>query len=173
VVIVRRHLETYFTDIWAHTILRGKQVGTYCTKGPSIKYVTLFWPILTSSLCHTLSHIPGPPPKRYVSHLGPFPTIFSRPSTKTRTKPPVQILSQLFAGGLSGGLLSGRFCPGWLLSVPPSVRTRLCQQKVKHHYKISCFICMIKMFISVTSHALDSLPLSPTVTPSRTPPPRA
>src|SRR6218665_3560362 len=30
-------------------------------RGPSIKYVTLFWPILTALPCHTLSHIPGPP----------------------------------------------------------------------------------------------------------------
>ena len=30
---------------------------------------------------------------------------------------------------------------------------------------------MIKKFISVASHALDPLPLSQTVTPSRTPPP--
>src|SRR6218665_4063093 len=26
------------------------------------------WPVLTPSLCHTLSHIPGPP--KYVTHLG-------------------------------------------------------------------------------------------------------
>src|SRR6218665_2089277 len=32
-------------------------------------------------------------------------------------------------------------------------------------------ICMIKKCISVTSHALDPLPLSQTVTPSRTPSP--
>src|SRR6218665_920708 len=31
--------------------------------------------------CHTLSHIPGPLPRKYVPHLEP-PSIFSRPSTK-------------------------------------------------------------------------------------------
>jgi len=32
---------------------------------------------------------------------------------------------------------------------------------------------MIEQIISVTSHASDPLPLSQTITPSRTPPPRA
>src|SRR6218665_3172840 len=36
---------------------------------------------------------------------------------------------------------------------------------------MSCFICMIKICISVTSHALYPLPLSQTVTPSQTPSP--
>src|SRR6218665_1320467 len=97
--------------------------------GPSIKYVTLFLANFDPlPPCHTLSHIPVPP-------------IFSRPSTrKPGQKPSVQILSQLFTGlfspgVLSGGLLSGRFCLGWFLSVPPSVRIHLLQQKVKHHFK--------------------------------------
>jgi len=61
-------------------------------KGPSIKYVTLFWTNLgsSSSLCHTLSHISGP--LMYVIHLG-TPAIFS--TTKKTTKLPVQNLSQL------------------------------------------------------------------------------
>src|SRR6218665_310346 len=59
---------------------------------------------------------------------------------KSGQKPPVQIVCQLFLrvfarGLLSGGLLSGRFCPGWFLSVPTSVRTHLLQQKVKNHFK--------------------------------------
>src|SRR6218665_2351178 len=110
---------------------------TSLTWGPSIKYVTLFWPILTPpppvTLCHTSRD-----PRKYVTHLGP--PHFSKPNTKTRTKALVQILSQLFArafvrGLLSGGLLSGSFCPGWFVSVPPSVRIHLLQQKVKHHLK--------------------------------------
>src|SRR6218665_2712367 len=101
--------------------------------GLSIKYVTLFLANFDPpSPCHTLSNIPGPP--KNTSHISD-PPIFSRPSTKIRTKAPVQILSQLFAGFfvrgvLSEGLLSERFCPGWFLSVP-----HLLQQKVKHHFK--------------------------------------
>src|SRR6218665_2557461 len=94
---------------------------------PSIKYATLFKANFNPLLCHTLSHIPGSP--KSTSHISD-PSIFSRPSIKTQTKPPVQILSQLYAG-----VWSGRFCPGWLLSVPPSVRIHLLQQKVKHHFK--------------------------------------
>src|SRR6218665_3648972 len=107
--------------------------------GPSIKYVTLFWPILTPPPPVTLCHTSPDPPENTSPISGP-PPIFSRPSTKTRTKALVQILSQLFArafvrGLLSGGLLSGSFCPGWFVSVPPSVRIHLLQQKVKHHLK--------------------------------------
>src|SRR6218665_3963232 len=40
-----------------------------------------------------------------------------------------------YPGVLSGGLLSGRFSLGWLLSVPPSVKIHLLQQKVKYHFK--------------------------------------
>src|SRR6218665_801880 len=78
---------------------------------------------------------------------------------KSRTIPPVQIISQLFAGmfgqrGLSEGLLSGRFCPGWFLSVPPSVRIHLLQQKATLNFRFHMYV---KKFISVTSHALDPL----------------
>jgi len=89
-------------------------------------------------LCHTLLHIPGPPVS--TSHISD-PPIFSRPSTKNPgQKPLVQIISQLFAGifvqgVLLGGLLSGRFCPEWFLSIHPSFRIHLLQQKVKHHFK--------------------------------------
>ena len=49
------------------------------------------------------------------------------------------MISQLFVGvyvhvGLSGSLLSGRFCPGWSLPIPPYVRIHLLQQKAKHHF---------------------------------------
>ena len=78
------------------------------------------------------------PPPVTNSHTSD-PPIVSRPSTKTRTKA-VQILSPLFVGVsvqevLSEGPLSGRSCTGWFLSVPPSVRIHLLQQKVKHQFK--------------------------------------
>src|SRR6218665_2057910 len=96
------------------------------------------WPISTfPSPCHTLSHIPGPP-RKYVTHLGP--PIFSKPSTKNSDKSPrtnsLSIVHGAFCQGvLSGGILSGRFCPGWFLSIPPTVRIHLLQHKVKHHLK--------------------------------------
>ena len=91
-----------------------------------------------------------PPPSHFVTHPGIPKNVRHTSRTprflvglvqKRGQKPPVQILSQLFAGFLSGagvlsgGLLSGRFFPGWFLSVPPSVRIHLLQQKVKHHFK--------------------------------------
>src|SRR6218665_3459904 len=90
-----------------------------------------FWPILTPlRLCHTLSHIPGPP-RKYVTHLGPPPPIFSRPSTKIPDKSPLY----KFYLNCSRRFLSGGFSPGWFLSVPPSVTIHLLQQKVKHDFK--------------------------------------
>ena len=76
------------------------------------------------SLCHTLSHIPRPPES--TSHISD-PPIFTRPIVqKSRTKVP---------GTNSISIVRGRFCPGWFLSVPPSVTIHLLQQKVKHHLK--------------------------------------
>src|SRR6218665_1689421 len=97
-----------------------------------------FWPILTPlplvTLCHTSRD-----PQKYVTHLGPPPFLIGLVQ-KPGQKHPVQILSQLFAGvfvwgGFIRGLLSGRFCSGWFLYIPPSVRIHLLQQKGKHHFK--------------------------------------
>src|SRR6218665_2477669 len=100
--------------------------------GPSIKYITLFLanfdPLLLS---HFVTH-PGTPQK-YITHLGT--PIFSRPSTKNPDKSPLYKFSLNCSRGLlSRGLLSGRFCPGLFLSVPPSVRIHLLQQKVKNRF---------------------------------------
>src|SRR6218665_301182 len=139
--------------------------------GPSIKYVTLFLAnFYPPPPCHTSSHIPGPPFRKYVTHLGP--PIFRRPSTKNPDKSPlVQILSQLFAGVFvrrvfTGGLLSGRFCPGWFLSVPV-LSEYICYNRKLNITLNFMFRMYDKKFASVTSHALS--PLSQTVTPSRTP----
>src|SRR6218665_2931715 len=40
--------------------------------GPSIKYVTLFWPILTPAPPVTLCHIPGPTKVRHTSRTPPI-----------------------------------------------------------------------------------------------------
>src|SRR6218665_2312397 len=107
--------------------------------------------MLTPSPCHTLSHIPGPP-RKYVTHLG-HPPIFSRPSTKNPgQKSPVQILYQLFAEVFVRGFVRVGFCPFPLLS------QYICYNRKLNITLNSCFICMIKICISVTSHALDPLP---------------
>src|SRR6218665_214639 len=102
--------------------------------GPSVKYVTLFLALLTPSLCHTLSHIPGPPKVRHTSRT---PSQFLVGLVqKTRTKTPLYKFSRNCSWGhLSRGLLSGRFCLGWFLSIPHSDRIHLLQQKVKNHFK--------------------------------------
>src|SRR6218665_18025 len=87
-----------------------------------------------------LSHIPAPP----VTHPGTPPKV--RHTSRIRLvglvqknpekAPCTNSLSIVFVRGfLSGGLLSGRFCLGWFLSIPPSVRIHLLHQKVKHHFK--------------------------------------
>ena len=88
-------------------------------------FLANFYPLPPVTLCHT-SQTP-----RFLVGL----------VQKSRTKV-LQILSQLFEGVfvrgvLSGGLLSGRFCPRWFLSIPPFVRIHLLQQKVKHHFKFN------------------------------------
>src|SRR6218665_1912078 len=102
-------------------------------KGPSIKYVTLSLANFNPpSPCHTLSHVhPGTP--KSTSHISDPQPIFSRPSTKNQDKSTLYKFSLNCSRGLvSGVLLSGRFCLGWFLSVPPSVRIHLLQQKVKN-----------------------------------------
>src|SRR6218665_2784552 len=89
---------------------------------------------------HTLSHIPEPPKVRHTSLTVP---IFSRPSTKKRTKAPCTNSLSIVRGGfcpgvLSGGLLSGRFHLGWFLSVP-ILSEYMLHQKVKHPFKFTFF----------------------------------
>ena len=102
---------------------------SYTCKGPSIKYVTLFLANFDPPLCHTLSHVPGPP--KSTSHISNPPLIFRRPSTKIPDKNPLY----KFYLNCSQRFLSGGFCLGWFLSVPPSVTIHLLQQKVKDHFK--------------------------------------
>src|SRR6218665_662784 len=88
--------------------------------GPSIKYVTLFLANFYPPC--PLSHLvtpPGNPPK--VPHTSRPRPIFSRPSSKIRTKAPCTNSLSIVCGvfvreGLSEGLWFGRFCPGWFCS---------------------------------------------------------
>src|SRR6218665_1885696 len=71
-------------------------------------------------LSHVVTH-PWTPKSK--SHISDPPPIFSKPTTKNPDKSPCTSSLSIVRGGfvrsfLSGSLLSGRFCPGWFLSVP-------------------------------------------------------
>src|SRR6218665_3128064 len=89
-------------------------------KAPSLKYAMLFLanfdPPVT--FCHTYRN----PPK--VHHTSRTPRFLVGLVQKIRTKAPCTNSVSIVHGGfcpgvLSGGLLSGRFCSGWFLSVSP------------------------------------------------------
>src|SRR6218665_1720586 len=73
-----------------------------------------FWPILTPSPCHTLSHIPGPP-KKYVPHLGP-PQFLVGLVQKSWTKVLCTNSVSIVHGGFCPGVLSGLVFSVFLLS---------------------------------------------------------
>src|SRR6218665_283058 len=88
-------------------------------KGPSITYITLFLDNFDPSLCHTLSHIPGPPKVRYTSRT--LPRFLVGLVQSTRTKAPctnslIVVRGGFCPGGFSGvfwleGFVRGGFCP--------------------------------------------------------------
>src|SRR6218665_3711201 len=82
-------------------------------KGSSIKYVTLFWPILTPvPLSHFVTHPETPKSTSHISDYTLSP-IFSRRSTETLTKALCTNSLSIVRGDFYPGfcLLSGRFCP--------------------------------------------------------------
>src|SRR6218665_1447936 len=85
------------------------------------------------------------------------------------------MLSQLFARAFVRQLLSGVFClEGFVLGgfCPyPLLSEYICYNRKLNITLNFMFLMYDKKFISVTSHALYPLPLSQTVTPSRTPSP--
>src|SRR6218665_4065138 len=89
--------------------------------------------------------------------------MFNRPSTKITDKS--TDLYKLFAGLLSvrgllsRGLLSGRFCPGWFLSIPLLSEYICYNRKLKITLNFM-FHMYDQKFISVTSHALDPPPVT-------------
>src|SRR6218665_490658 len=88
-----------------------------------------FWPILTPlPLSHCVTH-PGAPQK-YVTHLG-RPRFLVGLVQKSRTKAPCTNSLLIVRGVFVQGALSGV-----VLSIPPSVRIHLLQQKGKHHFKL-------------------------------------
>ena len=130
-----------------------------------------FWPIFTPpSLCHTSSHIPEHPES--TSHISD-PPISRRPSSlqKTRTEAPLyKFCFNCSLRFLSGGFVKGSFVLKVLSGVGSrSVRIHLLHQKVKHHFKFHVsYVWDIFLKCDVTCSL--PLPLSQTVTPSRTPP---
>src|SRR6218665_1924561 len=95
---------------------RDEQRSLALTLGPSIKYVKLFLANFDPPpLCHTLSHIPGPPPK--VRHTSRIPPILSMPSTKIPDKSPLyKFYLNCSRRFLSWGFVRVVFCPFPLLS---------------------------------------------------------
>src|SRR6218665_1095820 len=117
----------------------GQIVSTWTSVGTvhKVAYVKLFSANFDPlPLLHFVTHHGTPQSTSHISD----PPDFSRPSTKNLDKSPLYKFSLncsrgFLSGVLSEGLLSGRFCPGWVLSVSPSIRIHLLQQKVKHHFK--------------------------------------
>src|SRR6218665_3589657 len=135
-----------------------------------------FLPILTPSPCHTLSHIPGPPKVRHTSRTPP--RVLVGLVRKTRTKAPCTNSLLIVHGGFCPG-----FCPG-VVCLEGFVPRGFCpfpllSQYICYNRKVNITLNFMfhmydKNFKSVTSHALNPLLLlSQTVTPSRTPAPRA
>jgi len=99
-------------------------------RGPSIKYIKLFW--TNFSPCHTSRD----PQIKYVTHLGP-PIFSSRAYMHTyicRYRGFVLVHGGFCSRSFVRGFLSGRFCPGWFCP-SPSVIIHLLQQKAKHHFQ--------------------------------------
>src|SRR6218665_1776276 len=114
--LIRPLLPTYFIVMYL-----------VISKGPSIKYVTLFLANFDPP-CHTLSHIPGPPES--TSHISDPPKLLVGLVQKSRIKVPCTNSISIVRGGFSPGVWSG------LVFVrSPSVTIHLLQQKVKHHFK--------------------------------------
>src|SRR6218665_3531631 len=128
---------------------------------PSIKYVTLFLAnFYLPSLCHTLSHIPGPPES--TSHISDPPPIFRRPSTENPDKSPLykfclNCSREFCPGGFVRGSFVWKVLFGWFLSVPVLLEY-ICYIRKLNITLNFMFRMYDKKFISVTSHALYPLP---------------
>src|SRR6218665_283437 len=139
--------------------------------GPSIKYVTLFLANVDPlPLSHFVSH-PGAPPS--TSHISD-PSPILEDSTKIPDKSPLYKFSLNCSRGFCSegfcqrvfcleGFVRGGFYPLPLLS------EYICYNR-KLNITLNFMFHMHDIFFtSVTSHALDPLPLSQAITPSRTP----
>src|SRR6218665_3389489 len=98
-----------------------------------------FWSILTPSPCHTLSHIPGPPPESTSFISGPpflVGLVQKIPDKRPLYKFYLNCSRRFFPGG---GVVRGSFVwkvlSGLVFVRSPSVTIHLLQQKVKRHLK--------------------------------------
>src|SRR6218665_818481 len=121
-------------------------------------YVTLFlanfYPL---PLSHFVTH-PGTP--RKVRHTSRAPQFLVGPTNNSDQNPlykfSLKIVREGFClGVLSEGLLSGRFCLGWFLSIP-LLSEYICYNRMLNITLNFMFhkLCMIKKCISGTSHAV-------------------
>src|SRR6218665_3814804 len=128
-----------FTDLQLRHNLASVAMNSYSyathsdisQKGPSIKYVTLFWTNFDPpSFCHTSLDL-----LKFVTHLGPpilSNTCIHRPTCLYRGF--VLVRGGFVRGVCLGvfcleGFVRGGFCPS------PSVRIHPLQQKAKHHFQ--------------------------------------
>ena len=138
--------------------------------GPSIKYVMAnFDPAFP---CHTLSHIPGPPKVRHTS-LTPD---FQQAQYKNPDKSPLY----KFSLNCSWGFYPGWFCQE-VFCLEGFVRGGFCPFSLLSEY--ICYNRKLNVMLNFMFHMCDKkiyksdvtcsgpLPLSQTVTPSRTPSP--
>src|SRR6218665_2533039 len=130
--------------------------------GPSIKYVTLLLANFYPLLCHTLSHIPGPPPK--VRHTSGTPRFLVGLVQKTQTKTPCTNSHSIVRGGFCpGGFVRGSFV--WkVLSGVGFVHSPFCQNTCYNRKSNITLNFMFHMYdkkcINVTSHALYPSPVT-------------
>src|SRR6218665_492289 len=103
----------------------------------SIKYVTLFLANFEPLPMSDFVTHPGTPQK-YVTHLGP-PSLVDLVQKHPDKNPLYKFFLNCSRGFLSKGVCQGSFVwkvlSGVVLSVPPSVKMHLLQQKAKHHFK--------------------------------------
>src|SRR6218665_962090 len=92
------------------------------------------------------THPGTPPPKKYVTHLGP--PIFTRPSTQNLDKSPLY----KFSLNCSWGLLSGGFCQG-VFCLEGFVRGDFCPYLLLSKY--ICYNRKLKITLNFMFHMYD------------------
>jgi len=141
-----------YTDDTHHSLVSLSDLPpgrSKCPRGRPWSTSRYFWPILTPHFPVTRLTFRDPPES--TSHISdPLPRFLVGLVQKTRTKAPCTNSLSIVCGVFVRG-----FCPGWFLSIPPSVRIHLLQQKDKYHLntfaakKIGWFphaICQCKKF---------------------------
>ena len=131
--------------------------GFYAEKGPSIKYVTLFWANFDPPPPVTLCHTSRDPPK--VRHTSRTPRFLEGLVQKTRTKAPLYKFCLNCSRGFVQGFCQGSFyvwkaLSGVVFVHPRSVRIHLLHQKVKHHFTFRTL--QLRIFNRTTSPAFFS-----------------